>query len=63
MSPPPLDTSPKRHRRDAVRESLAGDSLDSHPIPVAQAWIALLVYCAICLGLLMRKVRAYEVVR
>jgi hypothetical protein len=36
MSPPPLDTSPKRHRRDAVRESLAGDSLDSHPIPVAQ---------------------------
>jgi hypothetical protein len=32
-------------------------------IPVSQAWIALLVYCAICLGLLMRKVRAYEVVR
>jgi len=28
-----------------------------------QAWIALLVYCAVCLGLLMRKVRAYEVVR
>ncbi len=34
-----------------------------HAIPVAQAWIALLMYCAICLGLLMRKVRAYEVVR
>ena len=34
-----------------------------HAIPVAQAWVALLVYCAICLGLLMRKVRAYEVVR
>src|ERR1700730_4962868 len=34
-----------------------------HPIPVMQAWIALLVYCAICLALLMRKVRAYEVVR
>jgi ABC-2 type transport system permease protein len=34
-----------------------------HEIPVAAAWIALLVYCAICLGLLMRKVRAYEVVR
>jgi ABC-2 type transport system permease protein len=34
-----------------------------HPIPVAQAWVALLLYCAICLGLLMRKVRAYEVVR
>ena len=31
-------------------------------IPVAQAWIALLVYCGICLGLLLRKVRAYEVV-
>ncbi len=34
-----------------------------HAIPVAEAWIALLVYCVICLGLLMRKVRAYEVVR
>lgn len=29
----------------------------------AQAWIALLVYCGICLALLVRKVRAYEVVR
>src|ERR1022692_2228162 len=34
-----------------------------HAIPVAQAWSALLVYCAICLALLMRKVRAYEVIR
>jgi ABC-2 type transport system permease protein len=34
-----------------------------HAIPVSQAWIALLLYCAICLALLMRKVRAYEVVR
>jgi ABC-2 type transport system permease protein len=34
-----------------------------HPIPLTQAWVALLVYCAICLGLLMRKVRAYEVIR
>ena len=34
-----------------------------HAIPVEQAWVALLVYCAICLGLLMRKVRAYEVIR
>lgn len=34
-----------------------------HAIPVAQAWAALLLYCAICLALLMRKVRAYEVVR
>jgi hypothetical protein len=27
------------------------------------ASIALLVYCSICLWLLMRKVRAYEVIR
>src|SRR5271169_6304459 len=39
-------------RMDAVRA-----------ISLADACIALLVYCAICLGLLMRKVRAYEVVR
>jgi len=38
--------------------------LDSdQAIPVLQAWIALLVYCGICLALLMKKVRAYEVVR
>ena len=34
-----------------------------HAIPLAQVWFALLVYCAICFGLLMRKVRAYEVIR
>ena len=34
-----------------------------HAIPVVQAWIALLIYSAICLGLLIRKVRAYEVIR
>ncbi|HEY6369437.1 MAG TPA: hypothetical protein VIX37_02570 [Candidatus Sulfotelmatobacter sp.] len=34
-----------------------------HAVPVAQAWIALLAYCAICLWLLMRKVRAYEVIK
>jgi ABC-2 type transport system permease protein len=34
-----------------------------HAISVPQAWVALLFYCTICLGLLMRKVRAYEVVR
>jgi len=28
-----------------------------------QAWIALLLYCGICLALLVRKVRAYEVVK
>ncbi len=35
----------------------------THAIPVSQAWIALLLYCLICLALLMRKVRAYEVVQ
>jgi ABC-2 type transport system permease protein len=34
-----------------------------HWISAADAWIALLLYCGICLFLLMRKVRAYEVVR
>ncbi len=29
----------------------------------AQAWIALLGYCGICLALLVRKVRAYEVIK
>jgi ABC-2 type transport system permease protein len=32
-------------------------------ITAAEAWIALLIYCAICLALLVRKVRAYEVVK
>jgi len=32
-------------------------------ISAFQAWIALLVYFSVCLWLLMRKVRAYEVVR
>jgi ABC-2 type transport system permease protein len=27
------------------------------------AWVALLIYCAICLALLVRKVRAYEVIK
>jgi ABC-2 type transport system permease protein len=31
-------------------------------ISAVQAWIALLIYCLICLWLLLRKVRAYEVV-
>jgi len=34
-----------------------------HAIPVAEAAFALLAYCGVCLALLMRKVRAYEVVR
>jgi ABC-2 type transport system permease protein len=29
----------------------------------AEAWIALLFYCGVCLALLVRKVRAYEVVK
>jgi ABC-2 type transport system permease protein len=33
-----------------------------HWISVSDAWIALSLYCGICLFLLMRKVRAYEVV-
>ncbi len=32
-------------------------------ISPSEAWIAILVYCLLCLWLLMRKVRAYEVVR
>jgi ABC-2 type transport system permease protein len=32
-------------------------------MPVLQAWIALLAYCALCLVLLVRKVRAYEVIK
>src|ERR1700676_3624606 len=28
-----------------------------------KAWIALLIYCGICLALLVRKVRAYEVIK
>ncbi len=32
-------------------------------ISPTQAWIAILIYCSICLWLLLRKVRAYEVVR
>jgi ABC-2 type transport system permease protein len=32
-------------------------------ISSAQAWIALLIYCGICLALLVRKVRAFEVVK
>jgi ABC-2 type transport system permease protein len=34
-----------------------------HAIPVAEAAFALLAYSGACLALLMRKVRAYEVVR
>jgi hypothetical protein len=30
---------------------------------VVEAWTAIVIYCVICLGLLLRKVRAYEVIR
>src|SRR5579872_2082100 len=35
----------------------------SRSLSPAEAWLALLVYCGICLALLVRKVRAYEVVK
>ena len=45
-----------------VWTSLFGIDAD-RSMPVSQAWIALLAYCAICLVLLVRKVRAYEVIK
>jgi hypothetical protein len=36
---------------------------DNLPISVPQAWSGLLVICGVCLALLWRKVRAYEVVK
>jgi ABC-2 type transport system permease protein len=36
---------------------------NEHAISIPQAWIALLFYCGVCLWLLLRKVRAYEVIR
>ena len=32
-------------------------------ISITQAGVAILLYCTVCLGLLLRKVRAYEVIR
>jgi ABC-2 type transport system permease protein len=34
-----------------------------HGISAFQAWVAILIYCSFCLWLLLRKVRAYEVVQ
>jgi ABC-2 type transport system permease protein len=45
-----------------VWTSLFRVDIDSS-ISSADAWIALLIYCAICLTLLVRKVRAYEVIK
>jgi hypothetical protein len=36
---------------------------DGRSMSSAEAWIALLIYCGICLALLVRKVRAYEVIK
>lgn len=36
---------------------------DARSMSSAEAWVALLAYCAICLGLLVRKVRAFEVIK
>src|ERR1700691_794667 len=45
-----------------VWTSLFGVSMESSITPL-EAWIALLGYCAICLALIVRRVRADEVVR
>lgn len=45
-----------------VWTSLFGVDMEGTITPL-QAWIALLIYCAICLVLLVRRVRAYEVVK
>ncbi len=40
-----------------------GREIVVHEMPLWAAWLALFVVCAICLALLSRKVKAYEVVR
>lgn len=50
------------HMIGVVWARLFGVSLDDG-VPVAAAWAALLAACAVCVLLLARKVRAYEVVR
>ena len=47
---------------ETVRTSLFRTNAEGAISP-AEAWIALLAYCAICLALLVRKVKAYEVVK
>jgi len=46
-----------------VWSALFGVDLGPAAVPLPAAWLSLLVVCAICVGLLQRKVRAYEVVR
>ncbi|HXM10558.1 MAG TPA: hypothetical protein VN946_11470 [Terriglobales bacterium] len=45
-----------------VWTSLFGVTMEGTITP-SEAWLALLVYCAICFALLVRRVRAYEVVK
>ncbi|MEM9290826.1 MAG: hypothetical protein AAGD01_04025 [Acidobacteriota bacterium] len=46
-----------------VWRSLFQQTIRASELPVPYAWIALLALCALCVFLLSRKVRAYEVVR
>ncbi len=47
-----------------VRASLFGYAIDSDlAMPVWAAWLSLAMACALCLWLLSRRIRAYEVVR
>jgi hypothetical protein len=45
------------------REANSADLPSWMVLPTPAAWIALGLFCAFCLFLLTRKVRAYEVVR
>jgi ABC-2 type transport system permease protein len=46
-----------------IWQSLLRDTLDEIPLPPSEAWVALLAFAGFCLFLLMKKVRANEVVR
>jgi ABC-2 type transport system permease protein len=49
------------HLMATVWSSLFG--IQEGSMSVLQAWLALIAYCALCLVLLVRKVRAYEVIK
>jgi hypothetical protein len=46
-----------------VWSSLFGVDLGANSVPVPAAWLSLLVACAVCVLLLARRVRAYDVVK
>jgi lipopolysaccharide export LptBFGC system permease protein LptF len=47
-----------------VWASLFGQTIDSElAMPMWAAWLSLAAACALCLWLLSRRIRAYEVVR